>query len=138
MKQLALIIGAVIYLVLGSLHGGLALRDVGQPRTFTPTDDSVRKAMEGVPIALHPSTDLWKAWLGFNLSHSLGLVVFGGGLLAVTVLDLELFTNSVALQVIAIGMSGVYLTLSVKFWFSGPIIGSGLATLCLIGASLFS
>ena len=72
MNLIVLGIGSGIYLLLGAFHGLLAFRDVFTPRTFTPVDDTVRKAMLKKPIALHPKTDLWKAWLGFNLSHSLG------------------------------------------------------------------
>ena len=79
MSQVLLAVGGGIFLILGSLHGLLTLRDLANPRAFTPTDARVREAMQGARLSLNPRANLWEAWLGFNLSHSLGLVVFGGG-----------------------------------------------------------
>lgn len=136
MTQLFLGIGSAIFLILGAFHGILALRDVFTPRTFTPVDDSVQEAMIGVPIALHPKTDLWKAWLGFNLSHSLGLVVFGGALLSVAMFNPETYTSSAEVQFAAIAISAIYFILSIKFWFIAPVVGSGIATVCFIVAAV--
>ena len=138
MNLLALGIGSGIFFILGCFHGILALRDVFKPRTFTPTDDSVREAMTGVPIAINPKTDMWRAWLGFNLSHALGLLVFGGGLLSIAIFNPDLFAANLSLQVVAIVISTIYFVLSIRFWFSGPVIGSGISTACLIIASILS
>lgn len=137
MGELFLVVGAAIYVALGALHGIWALRDIATPRTFTPADDSVRKAMIGVPMALHTGTDMWRGWLGFNLSHSLGLIVFGGTLLAIGLFRMDLFVYR-EVQIAALTASGVYLVLSVKFWFSGPVIGTGIATLCFLAAAFLS
>ena len=138
MNQIFLAIGSGLFLVLGLFHGIMALRDVFKPRTFTPVDDSVRKAMTNVPIALHPKTDLWKAWLGFNLSHSLGLIVFGSSTLFIALFSLQLFTQSILLQVVIILVSTIYLILSLKFWFSKPAIASSIAIVCFILSVLLS
>lgn len=138
MIQILLSIAAAIIILLGGFHGFLTIRDLYDPRSFTPTDDSVRKAMQNQPIRLHPSTDLWKAWLGFNLSHSLGLLVAGGTLLAIALFDPELFINHLSIQLSALAVAGIYLVLSLKFWFSSPAIGSGIITLCIFAAILLA
>src|SRR5690348_4177631 len=98
MAQLLLAIGGTIVLVLGTLHGVLTLRDVTKPRAFTPTDDAVRIAMQGARLAFNPRINLWQAWLGFNLSHSLGIVLFGGGLLFLALFHFSVFAASHLLQ----------------------------------------
>ena len=75
--QILVVLGASILLILGVLHGVLTLQDLRDSRTFTPSDPALRSAMQESSIAVDPHTNLWKAWLGFNLSHSLGLVMFG-------------------------------------------------------------
>jgi hypothetical protein len=87
MSQYLVASGTAIFLVLGTLHGLLALRDLTHPRAFTPTDDRVRRAMQAGQLALNPRANIWRAWLGFNLSHSLGLVVFGGSFLVLACRD---------------------------------------------------
>ena len=68
MTQSLIILGAAVFVVLGSLHGLLTLRDVRTPRAFTPRDPELRRAMQQSSIRLHRSINLWDAWLGFNLS----------------------------------------------------------------------
>jgi hypothetical protein len=138
MAQILLAIGGTIFLALGVLHGTLTLRDVAQPRAFTPTDEAVRMAMQGARLALNPRANLWQAWLGFNLSHSLGLVVFGGGLLLLAWLRFPVFAASHLLQGVAVVVATIYLVLSLRFWFWGPALGSGLSLLCILAAVALS
>ena len=132
MNQILVSVGASIYVVLGIGHGVLTFRDLVAPRFFTPTDDSVRTAMNGVPIRLNRHTDLWKAWLGFNLSHSLGLIIFGGFVLVMANAQAGLLLASPGLQSGIALASACYVALSIKFWFWGPAVGSGIATCLLV------
>jgi hypothetical protein len=138
MAQILLAISATIFLVLGTLHGVLTLRDVGKPRAFTPTDDAVRIAMEGTRLAFNPRANFWQAWLGFNLSHSLGVVLFGGGLFFTAWLHFPVFATSPFLQGIAVIIAAAYLVLSLRFWFWGPALGAGLSLLCILAAVVLS
>jgi hypothetical protein len=133
--QALIIAGASIFLILGVLHGALTLQDLRHPRTFTPPDISLRQSMQESSIAIHPQTNLWKAWLGFNLSHSLGLVVFGGALLAIGLFYFPLFAQIFWLQSAALSIAAAYLILSLNFWFSRPVIASGIALVCFAIAS---
>lgn len=131
----ALLAGAgLIFLVMGTLHGLLTLRDLGNPRAFTPTDESVRFAMQNARLAFNPRANLWLAWLGFNLSHSVGVVLSGGGLLLLAGPCFPVFAASHLVQGFAAGVAAVYLVLSLRFWFWGPALGSGVALLCILAA----
>lgn len=138
MAQILLTISSIIFLVLGTLHGVLALRDVSKPRAFTPTDDTVRIAMQGTRLAFNPRANLWQAWLGFNLSHSLGVVLFGGGLLLMALFHFPAFAASNLLQGAAMAVAAAYLVISLRFWFWGPALGSGLSLLCILGSVVLS
>lgn len=133
--QALVIAGASIFLILGVLHGVLTLQDLSHPRTFTPPDVQLRQAMQKSSIAIHPQTNLWKAWLGFNLSHSLGLVVFGGTFLVIGFFYFPLFAQTLWIQSCALLVAAAYLILSLTFWFSKPAIGSGIALTCFSIAS---
>ena len=138
MVQILLIAGSSIFLLLGAIHGVLTLKDLGNPRYFTPRDANLRTAMEHSTIALHPKINLWQAWLGFNLSHSLGLVMFGGAFLYISIFHSPLFSQSSLLQGCSIVVSAAYLIMSLKFWFANPAIGSGISMGCFILAAAFS
>lgn len=138
MAQILLTIGSAIFLVLGTLHGVLTLRDVARPRAFTPTDDAVRIAMQGTRLAFNPRANFWQAWLGFNLSHSLGAVVFGGGLLLLAWFHFPVLASSHPLQIAAVVVPAAYLVIALRFWFWGPALGSGLSLFCILAAVVLS
>ena len=136
MGQIFLAAGGLVILVMGTLHGVLTLRDVVTPRSFTPTDDAVRLAMQGARVAFDRRLNLWKAWLGFNLSHSLGVVLFGGCLLFASA-HFAAFATSYFLQAVCIGFAAAYFVVSLRFWFRGPVIGSGFSLICILAAVVF-
>ena len=77
-------------------------------------------------------TTMWKAWVGFNASHSFGAMLFGlvYGYLAVrlpTLLFASLFLRAVGLLLL-----GAYAWLGKRYWFRIPFRGSVLALLCYV------
>ena len=138
MIKLLLIVGSSIFVLLGATHAVLILMDLGNPRNFTPLDATLRTAMQQSTIALHPKINLWQAWLGFNLSHSLGLLMFGGAFLYIGIRHSSLFSQSALLQGCTILISAAYLVMSLQFWYSRPAIGAGIAMACFILAAALS
>jgi hypothetical protein len=132
MAQSLVAVGAAIFIAMGAVHGLFTVRDVFDPKAFTPTDGSVRQAMQGAKLAFNPRANVWQAWLGFNLSHSLGLLVFGGVALALGWRDFGVFADSLAVQALTLLVAASYFVLSLRFWFWGPAVGSGAALLCFL------
>jgi hypothetical protein len=135
---LLIVVSGSIFLLFGALHGALTLRDLRHPQAFTPPDAALRLAMQQSTIRLDPSINLWRAWLGFNLTHSLGLVMFGGALLHVGLSAPAAFATSVALQAVAIGIAAIYLVVSWNYFFVRPTIGSAVGLGCLVLAGLLA
>jgi hypothetical protein len=134
MASLLLIIGGCIFAFMGGGHALLSVLDVFRPRWFAPVDDSVRLAMKSTGVRLAQArTDMWSAWLGFNISHGVGVVIFGA---AAAWLGLNIEHAAVARGVLAIPVvvGLVYFLLSVRFWFYAPAIGSAVATACFAAA----
>ena len=136
MQTILIFVAGAIYLLLGTGHGILTLADVARPRTFTPVDDNVRIVMQRAPIRLNPHTDLWRAWLGFNLSHSMGVMLFGTILIAIAWMGGAAYLDHLAWQIGTILFSLAYVIVAQAFWFWIPALGSGVATVCLLVASL--
>jgi hypothetical protein len=42
-----------------------------------PRDSELRSKLENTSLVLTAETTMWKAWIGFNASHSLGVILFG-------------------------------------------------------------
>lgn len=82
---------------------------------------------------------MWKAWIGFNASHSLGALLFGliYGYLALR--QPALLFQAWFLLAVGAALLGCYSWLGVRYWFSTPLIAIGVAALCyLVGAILGS
>jgi len=130
------ILGTVPFILLGAIHILYSVRDTWSPKKLTPYDDSVRVSMQRSTLALTRQTTMWRAWLGFNISHGIGVLFFGLIYLTLAISDFALITRITLLQYFALTVSVSYLVLSVKFWFHIPTIGSGIGTACFL-VSLF-
>jgi hypothetical protein len=129
-----LIIGGSIFVLMGGMHGLLSVVDVFRPTQFAPIDDSVRLAMNSTGVRFaRGRANMWEAWLGFNISHSLGMLLFGA---AAVWLGLNMDHAEVARWGLAIPVSIglIYFALSVRFWFYVPAVGFAVATGCFVAA----
>ena len=136
MAKILLTAGGTIFLLMGLGHFVLTLRDVWKPTAFTPTEDSVRVAMQGAQLRFSRRINLWESWLGFNLSHSMGPIMVGSALLYAAQVQLNAFLESTFLQAAAIFILVVYLAIAIRFWFRGPVLGISIVLLCVLGAVL--
>jgi len=139
------IAGAVVFMLAGGLHALGALLDTVRPTFFTPLEDSAKTATEGTGIRLvrmfgisgaRPS--MWRMWLGFNISHGLGVFTFGLLCLLIATHDFSLVEHIEAIRPLTIAFSASYLVLSLRFWFYGPAIVTATATACFILAAVLS
>jgi hypothetical protein len=64
---------AAITLFLGGIH----LKYTALMNKLNPVEGQLETAMRRTPMRISAQTTIWNAWLGFNLSHSLGLNLFG-------------------------------------------------------------
>jgi hypothetical protein len=129
-------IAGAIYGLLGALHAVYTLLDIRDPRRIVPDDPAVIAAMQASKIRLtRGESTVWQGWIGFNLSHSLGALMFSAACFIVAaVLRRFAFSPWVLLALTAI--SAVYLLLAAQYWFRIPILGTAIATACLGAAWL--
>lgn len=131
-----LILGGTVFCVLGSLHAIYTLLDLRNPRRLVPVDPSVAHAMANSALRLSSGhTDMWRAWIGFNFSHSLGVLLFG----ALAVLAGARIKNLPASILPTLTLIGcVYLGLAIRYWFRTPAIGVAIGTGCFAAAWILS
>jgi hypothetical protein len=72
---------------------------------------------------------MWRAWVGFNFSHSLGAVMFGFGCIVIG-LSLGSLALPKAALLVPVVIGAVYFWLAVRYWFRVPAIGIAAGTLC--------
>jgi hypothetical protein len=116
--------GAAIPLVLGLAH---LLFTFHGPKLL-PRDRALEARMREVSPVITRQTTMWKAWVGFNASHSAGLILFGAlyGYLALAHAEL-LFGSAFLLALGMIVLLG-YVFLARRYFFRTPLRGVILAT----------
>src|SRR5215469_2807097 len=128
MTAILLILGGAVFGVLGGLHAVYTLLDLRNPRRLVPVDPSVADAMANSALRLsRGGTDMWRAWIGFNFSHSLGLLLLAG--LAVWA-GARINTLPVGIMPVLTLIGCVYLVLALRYWFRIPAIGAAIGTAC--------
>ena len=118
------IASAAILLSLGLVHLLYTFRG---PKLH-PRDPALEEAMkQGHPV-LTRRTTMWKAWVGFNVSHSMGAILYGlvYGYLAL-VHQAMLFASPFLLGTGLVLLMG-YVLVGNRYWFSAPNSGIFAAT----------
>jgi hypothetical protein len=79
--------------------------------------------MSEVHLVITRQTTMWRAWIGFNASHSMGAILFGlvYGFLANAYP--ELLFNSPFLLIVGLAMLGGLAVLGKVYWFRVPFAG---------------
>jgi hypothetical protein len=126
------ITGSIIYIILGSLH----LLYTFFTTKFFPKDKSVLESMRQTHPRLTNETTMWKAWIGFNGSHSAGALFFGTVNLILAAGYFWFLADTLPLIFLSIIASLFYLFLAIRYWFKIPLAGIGIATICYIVSAL--
>lgn len=136
------IAGTIPLMLAGGGHVVLTLLDTARPTFFTPIRNSVKLGMEGGGMrfrALFPgdaaTPSIWRLWLGFNLSHGLGVFAFGLLCLLIATYDFGLVERISGLRALTIAVPAAYLAISLVFWFYAPALATAAATACFIVAA---
>ena len=125
---------AAIILLLGLIH---LLYTFYGPKLL-PRDGELQARMKEVSPVITRQTTMWKAWIGFNASHSYALLLFGTvyGYLALAHSDF-LFQSVFLLSVGLILLLG-YVFLSKRYFFRRPLQVVLLATVFYVLGLIFS
>jgi hypothetical protein len=126
--------GALPFLLLGIAHAVHTPRRPTDRRGLSPADPRLTEAMTRSRVLLTGRTDLWRAWVGFNLSHSLGAVLFGLLVVLVGRTTASFGCNAGVFLPLAVAVSLAYLGLGVAYWFRTPIVGIALSVLLFSAA----
>ena len=122
---------AAVVLGLGCVHLLFTFRG----NKLNPRDDQLLARMKVVSPVITRQTTMWKAWVGFNASHSHGAMFFGlvYGYLALA--EPSVLFGSWFLLVVGLAMLAGYVFLGWVYWFSVPFRGVALSA-CLYVAAL--
>jgi hypothetical protein len=122
--------GALPFVVLGLAHALATPLAAGDRKGLSPSDPALAEAMTRGRVLLTGRTDLWRCWVGFNLSHSLGAVAFGAFVIAVGRSATSYAAQAAVCGPLAVLVSGAFLAIGARCWFRTPIAGCAIAFAC--------
>ena len=126
----SLMIGGSILAGMGIVHFVWIIWDKLYPRWLTPANDAVRVTMQSTTVrASSGRATMWDAWVGYNLSHTTALLVFGAGAFS---LGWHVAQPAIVMRWILVLISMIYVGLSLRFWFLAPTLGFIIATVCFV------
>ena len=131
-EQILLITGAIIFGALGTVH----LIYTFFSNKFNAFDSNVTKAMKNTSPLLTKQTTMWKAWVGFNASHSLGAMLVTAFYVPLALNNMSVIRENLWFSILPVFIGLSYLALAKKYWFKIPFIGVLISTVCFIGAAI--
>ena len=126
--------GAVIVALLGTGHAVFTLQSKPTHGPMMPTNPAVAEAMQiqgGLGLAPELNISLFRAWIGFNLSHSFGVIAIAAVLLYHAIVDVDAALESLWFVFFAVASPAIYLLLAVTYWFDKPRNAIALASLLI-------
>jgi hypothetical protein len=105
---------------------------------LTPRDPALQITMSQVSPVITKETTMWRCWVGFNASHSMGLILFGlvFGFLALA--HTQLLFQSPFLLVVGLAMLGGLVVLCKIYFFSAPLTGVCISLACYLTGIVLS
>jgi len=125
-----MVFSAGIALLLGIVH--LVYTFSGP--LLTPRDPALQTKMRQVSPVISTETTMWKSWIGFNASHSMGAILFGliYGFLALV--HAPLLFHSTFLLVVGLAMLSGFVVLARLYWFNIPFACISVALACYLAS----
>jgi hypothetical protein len=123
---------AAIILLLGSFH----LLYTFSGSKLHPRDPALIERMKEVSPVLTRQTTMWKAWIGFNASHSYGAQLFGLVYGYLALLHPDFLFKSTFLLALGFLLLAAYAVLGKNYWFKIPFRGVLLSLALYVAALL--
>ena len=127
-SKIFMVFSAGMVLLLGIIH--LAYTFSGS--SLLPRDSALQTAMSQAHLAISNETTVARAWVGFNASHSMGLILFGLIFGYLALYHTKLLFDSAYLLVVGFAMLAGFLVLAKLYWFSIPFAGIAISLLCYV------
>jgi hypothetical protein len=129
-----MVLSASIIFMLGVVHLAYTFRG---PK-LKPRDPALQISMSQVSPVITKETTMWRCWVGFNASHSMGFILFGlvFGFLALA--HGQLLFLSPFLLVVGLAMLGGFVALGKLYFFSVPLTGIGISLACYVASIALS
>ena len=132
--RILMVFSASIVLTLGALH----LSSTFWGPSLTPRNPALQSSMSQSPPMLTNETTMWRCWMGFNASHSMGLILFGLIYGDLALAHGQLLFRSPFLLIVGLAMLCGLVVLCKVYFFSWPLKGVSISWVCYVASIALS
>ncbi len=132
--KILMVLSASIIFMLGVVHFAYTFWGPA----LTPRDPTLLIRMNEVSPVITNETTMWRCWMGFNASHSMGLILFGLVFGYLALAHGQLLFQSPFLLVVGLAMLGGLVVLCKSYFFSSPLIGVSISLACYVAGIALS
>lgn len=129
--KLLMAASAGILLLLGAAH----LFYTFSGNLLAPRDPALQASMSQISPVITNQTTMWRCWVGFNASHSMGLLLFGAVFGYLALAHSEMLFRSTFLLLVGLATVCGYVALSKFYFFSSPAMGTSVALACYVASA---
>lgn len=126
--RILMALSSAVIFTLGTIH---LIYTFWGPKLL-PRDAALIERMGQVSPVITRQTTIWRAWIGFNASHSMGAMLFGLIYGYFAIAKDQLLLQSPFLIGVGLVMLGGLLVLGKRYWFSVPFTGVAIALACYV------
>ena len=130
MPGLLIAASATIIALLGIIHLLYTFRG----SHFDPRDSELKAKLMTVSPVISRQTTMWRAWVGFNASHSMGAILFGLVYGFLGNAYPEILFSSPFLLAVGLAMLGGFAVLGKVYWFRIPFRGIVISLSCYLAS----
>jgi hypothetical protein len=134
LPQVLVGISAGLVFALGAIHLLYTFRG----RKLLPRDSALLSSMKHIAPVISDQTTMWKAWIGFNASHSMGAMLFGLIYGYLSVFESDLLFGSMYLASVGFAMLAGLFLLGRRYWFWIPNLGISISLGCFVAGIVTS
>jgi len=128
--RILMVLSASIVLTLGIVH--LVYTFWGP--NLTPRDPALQISMSQISPVITRETTMWRAWVGFNASHSIGLILFGLVFGYLALAHSQLLFQSAFLLAVGLAVLVGFVVLCKLYFFRAPLIGVSISLACFVAS----
>ena len=130
----SLLVAASAFVILGL--GCAHLLYTFRGNKFYPRDPALLARMQEVSPFISGKMSMWKAWVGFNASHSFGAMLFGLVYSYLALAQPAVLFSSWFLLTVGLALLAGCVFLGWRYWFSTPFRGIVLSTALYVSGVL--
>ncbi len=103
-----------------------------------PRDAALQISMSRISPVITRETTMWRCWVGFNATHSMGLILFGLVFGYLAVAHGQVLFQSTLLLVVGLAMLGGLVVLCKVYFFRVPLMGACISLACYVASIALS